>query len=192
MLNVRQQIGGLGNLMFKEAFLLGKLLDGEIPDVYVQNSKYWAKHAETIKSIFSLGIGAVDRVALHLRRGDYVLTDFHTNLADTTYYQEAVKNFPGENFLVFCKDNQGRDTDDRAWARTFLDSLDITWEFAPLETSETQDLNLMASCKSVIMANSSFSWWGAFLGNHQTVICPKNWFTDGVQRTELLDDWIQL
>lgn len=195
MIGVRQQIGGLGNLLFKQAYLMGKLLDAEIPDVYVQGISYWEKHKDRIKATFSQDIGKTDKVALHVRRGDYLQAqNFHQNLWETDYYQRAVAMFPNETFLVFCKDNQdpAQDKLDRQWCRENLPKLGIKFEMAPYEDTEVEDLNLMASCKSVIGANSSFSWWGAFLGEHEQVVMPAKWFTDGIQRTELLDNWTLL
>jgi len=199
MLSTRKKIGGLGNLMFKQAFLLGKFFDGEIPDVYLQGEKYWAKHRETIKKEFSDGIGSTDVVALHIRRGDYLQAhNFHANLWETDFYQKAVALFPNEKFLVFCKDNQNPEQDkaDRVWCREHLPKLlGDRFEMAPYEDEEWEDMNLMASCtKGIIMANSSFSWWAAYLNPHEgaKVVTPKQWFVDGVQRTELLDTWIQL
>lgn len=195
MRNVRQNIGGLGNLMFKEAFILGKLLDGEIPDLYVQDSRYWAKHKAIIKGHFSDGIGPqINEVALHIRRGDYLQAHhFHVNLWETDYYKKALALFPDDTrFLVFCKDNQGWEQDkaDRQWCRDNLTPLiGDRFELPNKDSGETDDLNLMASCKSIIMANSSFSWWGASLGEHEKVVCPKHWFVDGIQRTELLPEW---
>ncbi len=56
---------------------------------------------------------------------------------------------------------------------------------------EIADFNAMASCKAHIMANSSFSWWTAYLG-HGKVIAPKLWYADGMERTKLLDSWIRI
>lgn len=196
MQNVRATIGGLGNLMFKQAYLIGQAMDGVIDDVYVQGEKYWAKHKNLIKQQFGSDIGPqIDKVALHIRRGDYLQAhNFHQNLWETDYYQKAVAMFPGETFLVFCKDNQDPEQDkkDRAWCRENLPKLGIKFEMAPYEDTEVEDLNLMASCKSIIMGNSSFSWWGAYLGDHEKVVCPAKWFVDGIQRTELLDEWIKI
>lgn len=195
MKDVRKTIGGLGNLMFKQAFLIAQAMEGNIPDLYLQGESYWAKHREIIKKTFSEDIGKTDKVALHIRRGDYLQAhNFHKNLWETDYYQKAVEMFPNETFLVFCKDNQDPEQDkkDRQWCRENLPKLGIKFEMAPYEDTEVEDLNLMASCKSIIMANSSFSWWGAYLGEHEKVVCPSGWFVDGIQRTELLDSWIQI
>lgn len=194
MRKIREEIGGLGNLLFKQAFLWGAFRDGIIPDIYVQSSEYWNKYTEEIKQMWSLGIGQDERVALHIRRGDYLkVTQFHVNLWDTDYYKKAVALFPKDTkFLVFCKDNQtnAQDRDDREWCLENIPQLGIDFELYK-HGEETDDLNAMASCKGLIMANSSFSWWGAFLNPHpdKLIVCPFNWFVDGLQRTELLKEW---
>lgn len=196
MKSVRQKIGGLGNLMFKDAYLIGQVLSGKLPDAYVQSIKYWEPHKELIRSHFSEGIGETDAIALHIRRGDYVDNTFYVNLWETDYYKKALALFPNERFIVFYRDNQGwdKDKEDRQWCRDNLTPLiGDRFELAPKENTEWEDLNLMASCKGIIMANSSFSWWGAFLGNpDKKVICPKEWFSDGLQRTDPLSTWTLL
>lgn len=172
--------------------------EGNIPDIYVQSAKYWDKYRDEIRTLYGHGIGQIDKVGLHIRRGDYLkVSQFHTNLWDTSYYKEAVKLFPNEKFLVFCKDNQSdaQDADDREWCEKNLPQLGIKFDLWPDNFSETDDLNGMASCKALIGANSSFSFWGAFLGDpNKKVIMPKeeNWFVDGKIRTELLPEWIQI
>lgn len=195
MKKARNEIGGLGNLLFKEAYIWGQFRDGNIPDIYVQSPKYWEKYKDEIRQRFSSGIGHTDKVALHIRRGDYLkVSQFHTNLWDTDYYKEAVKLFPGEKFLVFCKDTQNpeQDRDDQEWCQDNLPFLGIAFEMYR-HGEETDDLNAMASCKAIIGANSSFSWWAAFLGGNPAVF-PKEekWFTDGKVRTELMPEWTQI
>lgn len=188
---VRNEIGGIGNLMFKQAYLWAQLREGHIPDLYVQGEKYWKKYRNEVKQMFSYGIGKDDRVALHIRRGDYLkASQFHINLWETNYYKRAVTLFPQEKFLVFCKDTQNPELDaaDQEWCRKNLPLLGIDFEMHK-HGSESDDLNSMAACKSIIMANSSFSWWAAYLGDHEKIVCPLNWFTDNVQRVELLDTW---
>lgn len=197
MKSVRIEIGGLGNLLFREAYIWGQMRNGITPDIYVQSAKYWSPYVDEIRSRFNSGIGYSDRIALHIRRGDYLkVAQFHTQLWETDYYKEAVKHFPGETFLVFCRDNQSeeQDRDDHEWLERNMPSLGIKYELHH-HSSETDDLNAMASCKGIIGANSSFSWWAAFLGNpNKKVIMPREerWFVDGKIRTELLPEWITL
>ena len=199
MRSVRQDIGGLGNIMFKNAYLWAQMRDGNIPDIYVQSPKYFQKYADEIRTLYGSGITTDNRIALHIRRGDYLkVHQFHTNLWETDYYKKAIEHFRGERFLVFCKDNQSeaQDEDDRIWC---LDNLPFllppkSYDFHE-HTTETEDLNAMASCKGIITANSSFSWWAAFLGNPtKKVVAPKEtrWFVDQKVRTELPDNWLKI
>lgn len=194
MNTVRQTIGGVGNLMFKEAFIIGKVLDGEIPDIYLQSEKYWSEYAYAIKKKFSEGIVKNDKVAVHIRRGDYLNTDFYVDLSKTDYYQKALALFPDDSFLVFCKDNQGtrQDSEDHYWCDKFLENLiPNRYTFSPYTNSETDDLNMMAGGKARIGANSSFSWWGCYLGEGQNIM-PKQWYSDGIERTECPSEWMRI
>lgn len=173
--------------------------DGEIPDMYVQSSKYWGNYSNEIRSMYSLGIKPIDAVALHIRRGDYVDNSFYVNLWETDYYQKAISLFPNDKFIVFCRDNQDPHSDkaDRQWCRDHLDPLiGGRYELPSIYNKEHEDMNLMAGCKSIIGANSSFSWWAAFLNTNpdKTVIMPSRdkWYSDGIERTECPPEWIRL
>lgn len=196
VLTQRQSIGGLGNQMFMVSYLLGKVYNREIPDRYVQDYRYWADFKHHIRDYWRQDLGQpLDRIALHIRRGDYLKAhDFHRNLWDTDYYLKALKEMPKRKVLVFCMDRQSPDQDqkDREWCRRVLpDYLGDNWEMAPIHEDEVDDMNLMASCKWLIGANSSFSWWAAFIGDHDKVIFPSetSWFTDQQIRTKLLPEW---
>lgn len=171
--------------------------DGIIPDIYVQSEKYFLKYKDEIRALYGNGIGRNDKVALHIRRGDYLKgTQFHSNLWESDYYQEAVKLFPNEKFLVFCKDNQNPALDeaDQQWCADNIPSLGIDFELYH-HGEETNDLNAMASCKGIVGANSSFSFWAAYLGEKdKKVVMPKEdrWFNDKVIRTELPDSWTKI
>lgn len=196
MIPVRQSIGGIGNLMFKQAYLYAQLMDGNIPDIYVQSAKYWENNSEIIKRLFGEGIGYTDKVSIQIRRGDYLNTNFYIKLWDTDYYQKAIAMFPNDEFLVFCHDGQNPEQDraDKIWCRKFLNDI-IPGRFQIHEPKEEhEDLNKMASCKHNIIANSSFGWWAGFLNKNpeKKVICPKEWFTDGFQRCDLLEEFIKI
>jgi hypothetical protein len=192
MLPVRQSIGGLGNLMFKQAYLYARFKDGLIPDVYVQDEKYFKEYEEEIIAMYSPNLERSNLVSLHIRRGDYMGHGLYVDLCQTDYYDRAIAEFPGEKFLVFCADRQNEQTDvsDRQWCIDWLDSKGIDYEMW-YGDNEIQDFNVMAGCKGHIMANSSFSWWAAYVGGGKTV-CPKDWFTDGVERISLPDKWTKL
>lgn len=186
MVKITDISGRLGNQMFQMAYIYAQMKRGEIPDIYVQGEKYFAGAKDDIKSlynknVFNIGQGVQPYVAVHVRRGDYVNNPFYVDLFESGYYQKAMAEFPSEKFLVF--------SDDIEWCQQ--QELFKNCEFS-VGYGEVDDLNRMARAKSVIMANSSFSWWGAWLGSHEKVIAPRAWFQDEVERVELLDSWIKI
>lgn len=177
--------GRLGNRMFQGAYIYAQFLDGKIPDIYAQDPKWFQHHSDAIKSLYGANIGPrIDMVAIHVRRGDYVKNPFYVDLTEIDYYHEAIKQFPGEEFLVF--------SDDIEFCKEYFKEYEFEYceEKDPIEA-----LNLMASCKGVITANSSYSWWGAYLAELSTgarVISPKLYYTDGIERTKVLDSWTKI
>jgi hypothetical protein len=135
-------------------------------------------------------------VSLHVRRGDYVSND-KTNLyhgvCDLDYYQNAIKtqmNY-GEDlhFFVF--------SDDIDWCRTNLNiTAKVTFVSNNKGANSYKDMQLMSLCKHNIIANSSFSWWGAWLNNshNKVVVAPKKWFADSSIDTKQLypKNWLLL
>lgn len=172
--------GRLGNRMFQSAYIYAQAKRGLIPEIYLQNEKYFKEFKEEIKVLFGTEHPPIDMVAIHVRRGDYVNNPFYVDLTETPYYEDAMLFFLDEKFLVF--------SDDIEWCKT--QSMFKECEFSEGKTEE-EDLRLMASCKGVIMANSSFSWWGAYLSKGK-VVAPKNWYADGVERTACLKEWLRV
>ncbi|GAB3489937.1 alpha-1,2-fucosyltransferase [Spirosoma knui] len=117
-------------------------------------------------------------VSVHIRRGDYVA---HPEFSKTfgfvglDYYQAAIellkKQFPNLHLFVF--------SDDQAWVQANL-GLDVPHTFVSNigENADLDDLQLMSLCQHHVIANSSYSWWGAWLNPLKTkrVIAPKQWF----------------
>ena len=170
--------GRLGNSMFQYAFLYAYAKDNDI-DFFFQDEDFFKRYANDIRILFGQDIKHIDMVAIHLRRGDYVNNPFYVDLSSTDYYERAMKLFPRDRFLVF--------SDDIEYAKTYF--VGKEFEFARGKTP-VDDLNLMAGCKAVIMSNSSFAWWGAYLGDKsKTVIAPKEWYTDLEERTKLPKEW---
>lgn len=122
-------------------------------------------------------------VSLHIRRGDYVPYPLATPLVKMEYYTRAINFFKERcfnNFLVF--------SDDLQWAKDNLKQ-DANFSFSE-ETDAIKDMTLMSNCEHNIIANSSFSWWGAWLNQNpnKIVISPSkhNWF--GVRTRLNMDD----
>ena len=111
-----------------------------------------------------------DAISLHVRRTDYLQNPNHITL-DLSYYEEALKSFDSEiPVIVF--------SDDIEWCKQ--QSLFDSDRFMISESQDQYvDLCLMSLCKYHIIANSSFSWWGAWLSNSNEVIAPMKWFGNG-------------
>ena len=111
-------------------------------------------------------------VCVHIRRGDYIdSSDFHI-VPGNDYYSEAIKlmrmNVPNSHFLIFSDDieyvKNNQIGDITKSEMTIVDQCDIDC------------INIMKECKFFIIANSTFSWWGAVLGGNKLVFAPKTWF----------------
>lgn len=192
MVPITNITGRLGNQMFQFAFLLAYARDNDL-DHYFQNPAFFGEYDEEIRQLFSKDMHSpIDAVAIHIRRGGnphqpnepkYYENPFYVNLFDTHYYEKAIAMFPDEKFVIF--------TDDPEWVENnwiLFDKSRMTISHG----TEIEDMNNMAACKAHIIANSTFSWWGAWLSPkypHNRVIAPKNWFADGVERTVLPNHW---
>lgn len=150
-----------------------KYQDWKVSDVelcgYFQNFKYI--DSDFVESLVLPETPSLDGAFLHIRGGDYVNHWLHhIDLKD--YYQSAIQMFPrGTKFYIF--------TNDISYAKTlsFLDT--VNHEFVE-EDDEVRTLSLMKNCKlGGICANSTFSWWGAYLNrNARTLVIPSKWFND--------------
>jgi hypothetical protein len=113
-----------------------------------------------------------DTCFIHVRGGDYVNHPLHDVKLYERYYDNSIKFMKGigiTRFSVF--------TNDKKYAITheFLENID--YEF--VETSnELETMALMTHCKAGICANSSFSWWGAYLNPDRHICVPSKWFND--------------
>jgi hypothetical protein len=136
---------------------------------------------------------------IHVRRGDYVsekhTSDFHGNLSQGFYDRaiERIRASAHANFFVF--------SDDPEWCRTAFPGFRIVDHNRPGDGKtaglEHEDLWLMSLCRHAIIANSAFSWWGAWLGDGQKgrmVIAPKQWFQNPNQTdVDIVPDrWVKI
>ncbi len=134
-------------------------------------------------------------VCLHVRRGDYITNQDANRILGvdlTDYYHQAVRQMNerlGEcHYFVF--------SDEPEWVRRNLDiGNDFTVvDINPPEKAE-QDLRLMSLCSNFIIANSSFSWWGAWLSRSpdKIVMAPKRWFLDDRNvKDRCPEEWIRI
>lgn len=191
MKDLRETFGGFGNRLFQLAYLYKQARSGTISDIYLQDPSFFEPYGEELRAIFSQGLEKTDMVSLHVRRGDYINNPFYIDLNETDYYEEAIAQFPeGTKFLVFCADRQegSNDESDLEWCKRKFQG--PQFEFYQ-GTNELDDFNSQAGCKAHIIANSSFSWWAAYVGGGKT-IAPKKWYADGRPGIPLMANWIVL
>ncbi|MBP3346185.1 MAG: alpha-1,2-fucosyltransferase [Alphaproteobacteria bacterium] len=174
---------------------------------YFQCEKYFEKYRPQILQDFSLkiplndanrkilsSINQTNSVSLHIRRGDYVnnaRANAAHGLCSLTYYQNAMDNIASQiqnpHFFIF--------SDDLDWAARNLKP-EHPFTLVDINTADTGyfDMFLMSRCKHNIIANSSFSWWGAWLNQNpeKIVIAPKKWNNSGISSAILCDGWIKL
>jgi hypothetical protein len=123
-------------------------------------------------------IPEADRLAVHVRRGDYVGNERNYVPVSPGYYREAMARFPGMTPIVF--------TDDPGWCSVNMrDPLIV-----PRAARPEEHLILMSLCKRHIIANSTFSYWGAVLAGDDEVVYPSPWFGPDLSHVDL--DWTML
>lgn len=181
MIHPQKTFGRLGNSLFQYAYIYAQTLKGYTPDIFLQDPAYFDEYRDEIRTLFNSDASEpLDMVAIHVRRGDYVNNPFYVDLMNTDYYERAMLEFPDSDFLIF--------SDDVEWCKRQPIFADC--EFSEGKT-ETEDMSLMASCKGIIMANSSFSWWASYLSNAK-IVAPLAWYADGIERTKCLQEWIRI
>ena len=178
-------------------------------DGFWQSEQYFASIANVIRQDLRLAnplperlqtlaaqIQSSNAISLHVRRGDYVsnpVTTAYHGVCSAQWYENAAKlmmqKVVNPTFFVF--------SDDYEWVREHI-RLDAPTVFIPPspDGQECNDLHVMSLCQHNIIANSSFSWWGAWLNPNpnKIVIAPQQWFAAGKHDTKDLipQSWIRL
>lgn len=189
-----------------------KFYNGIIFKGYFQSLKYFEKFSKFLLK-FMLSISSsklkylttkyskiwnkqIISISIHIRRGDYInISEIFNDLTKTDYYKKSISYFlelfdkNKVQFIVF--------SDDKPWSEYYLKKIfsNITTIF-PKE-KDYLELFLMSCCQHHIIANSSFSWWGAYLNTdpEKIVIAPKGWC--GIEGPSdwgdlYLDEWVRL
>ncbi len=136
-------------------------------------------------------IRTTNSVSMHIRRGDYVKLSHIYGLCSPSYYQKAAEYIQSRvsnpHFYIF--------SDDMAWVKENL-KIKAPCDYVDINTAETAylDMELMRNCRHNIIANSSFSWWGAWLNANpqKIVICPDAWYADNRKTDIVPPQWIRL
>ena len=176
---------------------------------YWQSEKYFSDVASRIRADFTFQpplesqntelakkINQVNAVSLHVRRGDYAVNPKTTathGLCSLEYYQSAIQYIAAQVerpvFFIF--------SDDVPWVKENLKmSFPCQYVEHNREAESYNDMRLMSLCQHHIIANSSFSWWGAWLNQSpkKIVIAPERWFSHASRDTRdlLPSSWVKL
>lgn len=167
---------------------------------FFQSEKYFVSIKEKIKTIFTFKSNIVELanqyfystfkntevISLHIRRGDYVNYSHHPILS-INYYKESLSILPNNiPILIF--------SDDVDWIKYNNPFYEYNC-FISQYNNPIIDLCLQTLCTYHIIANSTFSWWGAWLANSKITISPKLWFAEPLTNDEQYlqcDDWIKI
>ncbi|HAQ17676.1 MAG TPA: alpha-1,2-fucosyltransferase [Prolixibacteraceae bacterium] len=173
---------------------------------YFQSEKYFNSISEFIRSEFkfrlpldeknlflSQKIRSENAVSVHIRRGDYLSNNYFKGICTTDYYKNAIKYLLSkEQNLIFYFFS-----DDIKWVKlNILMNINceyIDWNVGP---DSYKDMQLMSLCKHNIIANSSFSWWGAWLNTNENkiVVSPNKWDNKKNNKIDSIipDTWIRI
>lgn len=156
---------------------------------YFQNEKYFGEYEKQIREDFTFRqalhgrnkelaqqIMQSESVSIHIRRGDYISAATNQALLGMDYYSRAIKHMVEKtekpSFYIF--------SDDADWVRENLNLTGYPCVYVGWNTGESSyiDMQLMACCKHNVIANSSFSWWGAWLNANpgKVVVAPSVWY----------------
>lgn len=176
-------------------------------DGYWQSEKYFEEIEDTIRREFTIKteadkknksmlekIKSTNSVCLHVRRGDYVHESKASKLHGTCtleYYKKSIELMNGKlsqpTYFIF--------SDDIIWTKKNL-KIEKPAIFVDINSSgkSYEDLRLMSNCNHFIIANSTFSWWAAWLsGNSDKIICaPKRWFNTQEEGDIVPKEWIRV
>jgi len=166
---------------------------------YFQSEKYFVHNRNLILDLFSIDDDSKNYIkdkyddilnkktcSIHIRRGDYLNLPNHHPVCSLDYYNKAIEMMDVDLFLIF--------SDDIEWCKkNFIGDKFIFID----KNTDYIDIWLMSLCDNNIIANSSFSWWGAWLNKNpdKKVIAPNKWFGTAIQHNtnDLTPEvWIKL
>ena len=159
-------------------------LDGDLQITgFFQSEKYFKHKREYILNLFNLDYKPNNYISLHWRLKDYLNPLNGINPMPIEYYESAIDLLPSsQKIMVF--------SDDIEFCKRHLKEGD---RFLFSENkNEYEDLSLMASCEHNIIANSSFSWWGAWLNKNPNKIVVSPHHTQWFSETNIIKDPIDL
>jgi hypothetical protein len=187
----------LNDKTYMEGFFQCEKYFSNIRDLLIEEfslKKELSKYSQFIKNEINQ---TNNSVSLHIRRGDYISsakTNSTHGVCDLKYYNDGIR-YLNEHigiFTIFVF------SDDILWAKENLRFKNLVFIDSSEKRIAHEDIYLMSLCDCNIIANSSFSWWGAWLNQNRgkIVIAPKKWFLDSKKQDNSKDiipnSWIKI
>lgn len=155
---------------------------------YYQSIKYFEEYQDVILGLLTPKIGYEKKwntTSMHIRRGDYLNLTKEYEQLQIDYYHRAMDITKSKHYLIV--------SDDIPWCeRNFIGN-----QFQFSKADEVTDIALQIACENNIIANSSFSWWGAFLNKNPSkiIVAPQKWFGPALNHNTvdlLPSKWIKI
>lgn len=174
---------------------------------YWMSNKYFEPYKEDILKAFEFGnfktqenkkyaklLSKDNSVSIHIRRGDYIKAKNFMNICTLDYYRKAIrearKYIENPVFFIFSNDQE--------WCLENLNDVFEDYEVYFIDhnkgSESFHDMQLMSLARCNILANSSFSWWGAYLNNRQNhiTIVPSRWTNNISDQDVFVENWIKI
>lgn len=180
-------------------------LDGYYIEGYWQSEQYFSDIEETIRKTYvfpelkqdwqkelAQSMRETHSVSVHIRRGDYLNYPNLNGICTLDYYKNAMNYFRDRYqknvcFYIF--------TNDFEWAKSHFKDEDCCFVQGNTGKESYRDMQLMSLCEHNVIANSSFSWWGAWLNanKEKTVIAPEKWVNSEEDTTAVVpENWMKM
>ncbi len=180
-------------------------LDGYYIEGYWQSEQYFSDIEETIRKTYVFpelkqdwqkelvqSMRETHSVSVHIRRGDYLNYPNLNGICTLDYYKNAMNYFRDRYqknvcFYIF--------TNDFEWAKSHFKDEDCCFVQGNTGKESYRDMQLMSLCEHNVIANSSFSWWGAWLNanKEKTVIAPEKWVNSEENTTAVVpESWMKM
>ncbi len=196
------------NSLTQKINIFNLISNNSLLEGYWQSEIYFTKHQNIIRELLKfkksnensdlqIEITKSNSVSVHIRRGDYannkVINNVH-GLCTIEYYIQAIEIISSKvnnpNFYIF--------SDDMEWSKKHFNFLNQKFKITYIVQNfknPSEDMRLMSNCKHNIIANSSFSWWGAWLNDNpdKIVISPSEWTKNNSSNPLLIPNtWLKI
>ena len=165
---------------------------------YWQSEKYFKENEDVIRKELEIDpridyhigdnyafVNNEETASIHIRRTDYVSSNGYHPVQPISYYEKALEHINYDKLIVF--------SDDVNWCKENLKFNNMVFSE---NNSDLEDLYLMSACSHNVIANSSFSWWAAWLNKNKdkTIVAPSKWFGPGAPSSQdiIPDSWLKI